>query len=51
MNLFRSATVLGRSDVQPPMIFAKGTLLSTLDIAAPEDERAPCACQRLLSLL
>jgi hypothetical protein len=41
MNLFRSAAVLGRCNVQPPMIPAKVGLLATEDTAAPEDGRAP----------
>jgi hypothetical protein len=41
MNLFWSAAVLGRCNVQPPMIPVKAGLLATLDAAAPEDGRAP----------
>jgi hypothetical protein len=40
-NLFWSAAVLGRSNVQSPTVLAKTELFATLDTAAPEDGRAP----------
>ena len=41
MNLFRSAAVLGRCNLQPPMDLVEAGLLATLEAAAPEDGRAP----------